>query len=36
MFKNMKLSMKLVLGFGVVLVALAIVGSTGFINPIVA
>ena len=32
MFKKMKLSMKLVLGFGVVLTALVIVGSTGFIK----
>ncbi len=32
MFKKMKLSMKLALGFGLVLVALAIVGSTGFIK----
>jgi methyl-accepting chemotaxis protein len=32
MFKNMKLSMKLALGFSIVLAALVIVGSTGFIK----
>ena len=32
MFKSMKLSMKLALGFGLVLVALVVVGTIGFVK----